>query len=187
MALQDILDAITAQADQQIADARKAHQQELTRMREQSERALATKKQETAVQKEEKKTQLRAKAEAYAQARKSSVILKKKQDLLDRAYEQALEKLTALPDEKVEPLLRWCVKQITAKGKIHPSKKHEKLLKKIAPSKQFSLEKATDAKGGFLFESTKQEQDFTFKHLVSEWLRPRTELDTSKKLFSKAA
>ena len=76
------------------------------------------------------------------------------------------------------------MKGITAKGEIHPSKAHAALLKKICPSEQFRIKEATNAKGGFLFISEKEEQDFTFEHLVEEVLRPKTELETSHTLFT---
>lgn len=184
MALQDILNAISAQADQQITDARATHQKALTQMREVSERSLATKKQEIAVQKEQKKIQLKAKAQAHAESAKRNAVLTKKQELLDRLYAKVTAELSTLPEAKVEELLRSCLKKISQKGTIHPSKKHAAALKKLAPSEQFKMGDATDACGGFLFISDKQEYDLTFEHLVEEMLRPETELSISHELFA---
>ncbi len=184
MALKDILAAITAQADKRIADARKEHQKALTHMREESERSLASKKQEVATSKKQKMEQLKSKAENLSLSHKRNAVLAKKKELLDRTYQAAIDELASLDDKELESLLRACLKNIKAKGSIHPSKKHEKLLKKICPSEQFKMKEATDAKGGFLFVSEKEEQDFTFEHLIEHVLRPETELDTSTLLFT---
>lgn len=184
MALQDILNAISEQADKQIADARSTHQKALTQMREASERSLAKKKQEIAVQKEQKKIQLKAKAHAHAESAKRNTVLIKKQELLDRLFAKVTAELSTLPENKVEELLRTCLKHIAQKGTVHSSKKHAALLKKIAPSEQFAMGKESNALGGFLFVSDKQEYDFTFEHLVEEILRPQTELAISHELFT---
>lgn len=184
MALQDILDAITAEADQQIAEARSVHQKALTEMREEGERKTAKRKQEIAVQKEARKEQMSAKAETHASMQKRNAILSKKQVLLDSAYDSVVEKLGTLDAGKVEPLLRACIKQITVNGEIRPAEKHAQLIKKLAPSEQFRMGDPVKSVGGFLFVSEKEEQDFTFEHLVQHVLRPATELETSQALFS---
>lgn len=184
MALQDILDAIIAQADQQITSARSGHQKRISEMREAAERSQAKKKQDLAMQKEKKKAQMQLKAQAHAETSKRNTVLQKKRELLDQLYSKTLEQLAALPDDKVEPVLRTCLKSITTKGTLHPSEAHAALLKKIAPSEQFTMGKPVSTKGGFIFSSPKAEQDCTLEHLVKEWLRPQTELDVSQKLFS---
>ncbi|PIR52935.1 hypothetical protein COU76_04125 [Candidatus Peregrinibacteria bacterium CG10_big_fil_rev_8_21_14_0_10_49_10] len=183
MALQDILDAISAQADQQIADARSAHQKAITQLREASERSLAKKKQDMALHKEEKKRQLKAKTEAHAEAHRRNSILQTKQELLNRLFGKVTDALAALPDAEVEPLLAACLKTINLHGTLLPAKKHAALLRKIAPSEQFTMGEETSARGGFLFVSEKQEADFTFEHLVQEALRPQMELEVSRDLF----
>jgi len=184
MAIQDILAAITQQADQRIADARTAHQKQLTLCREQSERELAKRKQEIAAQKEQRKTQLKAKAENHAAMLKRNAQLKKKQELLDRTYQKVVQDLSALPDDQIEPLLRQCIKSIKNEGTIHASEKHANLVKKLADSGKFTIGDTIKAKGGFRFVSKTQEQDYTFEHLVQETLRPKTELEISQLLFA---
>jgi len=184
MALNDILAAIVAQADQQIEDARQRHKKHLSELREKNERAIAKKKQEIAVQKEQKKQQLQAKAETHVSMLKRNALLLKKQQLLNETYAMVVEKLSSLSSAEAESLLRACVKQIKAKGVLHPAKGQEDVLKKIAPSEQFTIGDSIKAKGGFLFVSEKEEQNFTYEHLVSHLLRPHTEVDTAHELFS---
>ncbi len=187
MALQDILAAISAQADQQIQRARSEHHKQLTKMREQSERAIATKKQDIALQKEQRKAQLTAKAENHAAMYIRNAELSKKQELLDRTYDNVIAELSKLPDEDLKRLIESCLKGIKGKGAIHPAKKHESLLNKLADSSQLTIGESIDAKGGFKFISDTQEQDYTFEHLVSEVLRPKTELEISHLLFAPPA
>lgn len=185
MALQDILSAIISQADQQIKEARATHQKNLTKIREQGERTVASKKQEIAAQKEQRKAQLAAKAQNAAAMLKRNAQLNKKQELLDKTYAQVVEELSKLPHEKVEPLIRACLKAIRDEGTIHPAKEHEALLRKLADASRFTLGEPINAKGGFKFISKKKERDCTFEHLVSEVLRPVSELEISQLLFAK--
>lgn len=184
MALQDILKAITAEADQKITSERSAHQKRLSTMREQSEQRISKRKQEIAMQKEEKRQQMRAKSEAHAQMIERNAELKKKQELLDTLFTLVTKKLGSCSEDKAEALLKQCIKSIKSKGTIHPSKAHANLLKKIAPSEQFEMGDAVEATGGFVFSSDKEERDFTFEHLVSQYLRPRTEVETASELFN---
>jgi len=186
MALDDILAAITAQADHQIKEARSVHQKNLTKIREQGERTVATKKQEIATQKEQRKAQLTAKAQNASSMLKRNAKLQKKQELLNKTYENVVEELSKLPHEKVEPLIRACLKSIRDEGTVHPAKEHEGLVKQLADASRFQLGEPIKAKGGFIFISKTKEQDCTFEHLVSELLRPLTELEISELLFAKS-
>lgn len=186
MALQDIITAITQQADQKITDARSVHQKGLTKIREDGERTVAERKQEVARQKETKKAQMKAKAENAADMHVKNSLLSKKRDLLDKTYDEIVDELAKLPDEKMEPLMRACLKSITAEGTIQPADKHTALMKKLADSGQFKMGSTVKAKGGFRFISDKQEQDCTLEHLVAEVLRPATELKIADSLFTAA-
>lgn len=183
MALQDILDAITKQADAQIAQERSASQKRISALREESERNTAKKKQEIAQQKEERKEQMLKKAEAHSTMTQRNAELQKKQELLDNLYTLVVKQLASMPAESVEALLKHCLKAIKVKGEIHPSKAHRDILKKIAPSERFSIGEDVSASGGFVFVSDREEHDCTFEHLVAETLRPATEVETAHALF----
>ena len=187
MALQDIIAAITQQADLQIENARKKHQKRLTELREECERSIAKKKQEIAIQKEQRKEQLEAKAKTHAAMLKRNASLRKKQEMLDETYDLVVQELAKLDQQKTESLLRLCIKQVNTKGTIHPAHNHVELLKKIAPSDQFTIGETIESQGGFRFVSEKEEQDFTYEHLISHVLRPNTEVQTARDLFGSAA
>ncbi|MDP7247513.1 MAG: hypothetical protein QF741_02715 [Candidatus Peribacteraceae bacterium] len=184
MALQDILTAITQQADQKITDARSVHQKSLTKIREDGERTVAERKQEIARQKEVKKAQIKAKAENAADMHVKNSLLSKKRDLLDKTYDEVVDDLVKLPDDKLEPLMLACLKSITTEGTIQPADKHTALMKKLADSDKFKMGSTVKAKGGFRFISENREQDCTLEHLVAEVLRPATELEIANSLFT---
>ena len=76
------------------------------------------------------------------------------------------------------------LKSIRDEGTVHPASEHEGLLRKLADASRFHLGEPIKAKGGFKFVSKTKEQDCTFEHLVSEVLRPLSELEISQLLFS---
>lgn len=127
---------------------------------------------------------MKRKAELHAESNRRNAVLRKKHELLDRVFADAVEALSGLSDKETEALLGHCLKTIKNKGTIMPSKKHEALLKKIAKDDHFEFGKHIDASGGFIFESDKTDRDFTFENIVREMLRPKTELSAAISLFS---
>jgi len=129
---------------------------------------------------------MKAKAENAADMHVKNSLLSKKRNLLDKTYDEVVDDLAKLPDNKLEPLMRACLKSITTEGTIQPADKHTELMKKLADSSKFKMGSTVKAKGGFKFISDKQEQDCTLEHLVAEVLRPATELEIANNLFTAA-
>lgn len=182
MALQDIIAAIVSQADQEIEQHRAKHRQEISLIKEEAARYLASKKQEINQQKELKKKQLFSKAQAHASSLKRNSALQNKQELLNGLYEEVLSKMSALPEKDTEKILVACLKKLSKSGTIYPAKKHESIIKKLAET-GFKFGEAINSKGGFLFESATQEKDFTFESIIKNYVRPATELEFSHSLF----
>ncbi len=183
MALQDIITAITAQADREIATLRDAHEQRTKSLRDRHQTNLVSVRSAMAEQVAKRKEQLLLKMKTHVQGERRNRLSSAKQAVIHAAFTETLARLSALPDEKVEPLLRTLLKRIKAKGVLQTSKRHEALLRKLAPSEQFSLEIDPHAKGGFRFVGKTSEADFTFEHLVHGVLRPWKELDIAHLLF----
>lgn len=184
MALQDILDAITAEADQRIADARTAHQKRLSHLREESDRRILKKKQDINAQREEKKRQIRMKGEAAVTVRRRNMFLARKRSLLDAVYAHAEEALVALPEKQLRPLLERCLDLIEEVGTIRPAKVHASLLDTLLHNRlHLTVGAPLDVSGGFLFVSDRAERDCTFATIVREQLRPRTETMAVTQLF----
>ena len=182
MALADIIAAISAKADASIAAARKAHQQALSDLKDQATKSIDQNKQNIAMQKEAKKKQMRLKSEAHAQMIERNAELQKKQELLDQLYGAVVTELHNLSDSDKESLLKAFLAEISGAGEIRPAKCCEPILKKLV-SGDVTLGSTIDAAGGFIFTSDREEQDFTFEHIVATKLRPETEVETAKTLF----
>ena len=181
MAFQDILDAIIAQSDKQIEQARSAHQKTLTSLKEQSAQRTAGRKQDIAVQTDAKKKQLEAKAQAHGHMMNRNAVLRAKQTSIDSLYDDVLAKLLTLPEDKLKTLLEACLGKLPKEGTLMPSKQHEAAIKKIAGG--MTMGDSIDAQGGFIFVTDKQEYNFTFEHLVQTSLRPATEIEVAHSLF----
>lgn len=182
MALQDILDSITGDADKRIADAAADHKKRMKDMREESERSINRKRVQIAEQRDQKKRQLKEKAESHARMTRTKALLARKQEYMDKLYADVLDALAKLPKDKAETFLEKCLSSVKSKGVIVPAKAHEAALKKMLPA-GCELGKAIDSAGGFRFVSDKEERDFTFEFLVNDLLRPQTEVRIAHELF----
>lgn len=182
MALQDILDSITGDADKRIAEATAEHKKRMKDMREESERSINRKRVQITEQRDQKKRQLKEKAESHARMVRTKALLAKKQEYMDTLYADVLDALTKLPKDKTEALLEKCLSTVKGKGTIVPSKHHEAALKKMLPD-GCEMGKAIDSAGGFRFVSDKEEHDFTYEFLVRGLLRPQTEVKMAHELF----
>lgn len=187
MALQDIITAIVSQSDREITSLREAHEQRMNAMREQHDATLRGLKGDMAEQVETRKSQLLLKMKTHAQVERRNRLSSVKQAVINAAFAETLAMLSALPDDKIEPLLRACLKRIKGNGVLHASKRHEALLKKIAPSEQFTIECDPHAIGGFRFVGKTSEADFTLEHLVHGVLRPMKELEVAHLLLGTVA
>lgn len=183
MAIQDILDCISAHADARITEYRKAQQRRISDMREASERKMAGIKQALNVQKQQRREELLRKSEAHALNLKKNSILRKKKGLLDALFEETLTRLASLPEEQVIPLIKECLDRIQkGPGMIRPAPAHVHLMQKLLPS-SCTLGEPIDAHGGFVFISPTHEQNFTFDHLLLSALRPSLEIEIAASLF----
>lgn len=183
MALDDILQAITLQADQRLSAARTAHERRLAEMRELSDKEIERRTAEIDGQKTEKLNRMRQKIETASVLQARNAQLETKQSLVDDTYRSVIAAVVALPDERLEALFTACLKSIPSTGEILPAKKHAALLKRLATDVRFTVGEPIDAAGGFRFVSDDREVDCTIEALVDNVLRPATELDTAASLF----
>lgn len=187
MALQDIVTAITAHADREVAALRSAHERVVHALHAQHQDALNTLRSSLSERMEARKAQLISKTKAHAMIDRRNRIASAKQDLITVVFAETLGMLSTLPDGDIKPLLQACLQRIKGKGMLHPSKRHEALLRTLASSEQFTIGTSSDAAGGFLFVGTRSEADFTLEHIVHGLLRPRSELDIGRLLFEHSA
>jgi len=184
MALQDIITAIVAETDHEIMTLRAAHKERTTAQRKKHEEDLKTLRTTINEQVEIRKSQLLLRTKTHAAVDRRNRVSSAKQSVINAAFAEALAMLAVLPEDKAEKLLRSFLKRISGKGVLRASKRHEALLKKIAPSEQFTVESHPKAIGGFYFIGDRSEADFTFEHLVHGVLRPMKELEIAHLLFA---
>lgn len=182
MALDDILQAIKAHADSELAMARAAHERRTSEMRETSRRETERKEREIVGQKEQKLTHSAQKADVHAATLVRHAALKAKQRVLDDVYASVAVALAKAPESTIEALLRACLKNLPATGEIRPARAHAALLTKLA-HKDHAIGAPIDAAGGFVFVSKDRDVDCTFETLTERVLRPATELEISASLF----
>ncbi len=187
MALQDLLDGIVADAEQRIQAAKDAHKKRMAELRATTDRGIAKTAQGIAHQTEQAKMQMLQRAKSQAAMLRRHALLRKKQQMLDKIYDDVISALLALPEEKQQSLLQACLDRITGQGVVHPAAAHAGLLEKIAKHGRVEIGAPVEARGGFVFESASEVHDCTYDFIVGELLRSQTELDTVRSLFSRAA
>jgi len=183
MALKDIITAIVAEAERDIAQLRANHKNRVDSMREQYEKDVGALRLRLEKQLTARRDQLHAKTSTHSAVERRNRLAAAKQEALDAVFAETVKRLSALPDGQAEPILRACLDRIKDKGTILPSRRHATLLKKLAPSGKFTFGEPIEAEGGFRFVGTASDADYTFEHLVHGVLRPMKGLDIAKMLF----
>jgi vacuolar-type H+-ATPase subunit E/Vma4 len=182
MALQHILDAIVNDANNRIQQINANSKKHLKDAQEASEKRLTDSRKRIAESVDQKKRQLKEKTLSYALMHKRKVLLENKQQHMDDLYNTVLQKLTELPKDHMEKLLKACLGTLPSSGIIRPSAAHEAMLKKLLP-KDYEMGEAIAARGGFIFSNDTQEYNFTFEHIVHNILRPATEVHIAHEIF----
>lgn len=182
MALQDILDSIIGEADKRIADATATHRERMKVLREENDRATMRKRTQIGEELEQKKRQLKEKAESHVRMVRNKALIAKKQEYMNDVYGQVLQQLSNMPKDTTEKFLKACLSHVHGKGVLSPSKTHEAFLKNLLPA-GCEMGKAISAAGGFIFSSEKEEHNFTFEFLVHDLLKPATEIQAAQLLF----
>lgn len=187
MALDDIIQSILAEAE---SEAQKIKQQGIAEIevlkKDYQAKTEAEEKRIVALAKKEanKKTE---QAKFLALSQKKAALLTKKQAILDQVYQQALIKLSKLPETDYQKLIAGLIKKLEEKqGEIIPVKGKETLTKEALKKsgKPFQLSTKTVAgNGGFVFQTAKMTIDNRFSVLI-EHARSETEMAVSKILFS---
>lgn len=181
MAFQDILRALTADADKRIAAARDAKRAALDETRARLVAAADEKIASIETECERRKKNMERQVSAHALMTGRQAIMKAKHELMERTYERALDLLAGLDASTTEEFLRRLVDSCPEGGTIRPSEAHAAVLKKLAGSR--TIGEPVKSRGGFIHESDASERDFTYEVLVRDILRPATELSVANALF----
>ena len=196
MVLQDIISKIRSEAKLEVERIKKEGKKKVKEIKEENAKKVKAEKERLINQaKQEAENMIsQARYKAYAQAK--SLILRKKQEIIDQVYNQALDYLAKLDDNAYVNLITHFIKQLPdirdlpagKSGIIIPVKGKEDLTKKalVQSGRKYALaSKSIEGIGGFIFQSAKFEIDNTFTTLI-KLIRDKTEIEVSKILFGKS-
>ncbi|MBM3231302.1 hypothetical protein FJZ28_03160 [Candidatus Peregrinibacteria bacterium] len=183
MALHDVLAAIIAESDRQIASLKAQHERAVADAKAKAKQELEHTTMDLQTKYTEKSLQMNRKARQLADQIRRNALLQCKRNTLDEVYKSVVDRLSAESDAALEPLFGALLSRLSG-GEIRPTKKHAALLKKLLGSaKGFTFGESIDAKGGFLCISKTREEDCRLETIVHDILRPHTELTVSTQLF----
>lgn len=149
----------------------------------------------------EKEKELEQAAQKYLQERKDTMSHKVethikteakmeegtlKSQLLSMVLEQAVQKLSALPEKKQSEIATKMLQGISEKGTIFPAKGKKAFFEKLIQEQKSDLKVGSEApiSGGFLFEGARVDINASHKSIVENEIFPREESRISKVLFS---
>lgn len=181
MALKDIINTICDEAKKKAKIIKDEVAKKIKELEE--EYKAKAKEEEEKVLDEAKRDEERILDEAKFEARLSAknTLLAKKQELIDKVFEVALDKLATLSEDKYSKLLVSLLKQsseLEGRVEVVPVKGKEKITEEAIKGvkRDFVLStQTTDKKGGFILRSEDIEIDNTFEALFKE---RREELET---------
>ncbi|MDX9892865.1 MAG: V-type ATP synthase subunit E [Patescibacteria group bacterium] len=188
MALDDIKKAILAEADAEIKTVIQQGEQKIGQLKADWNRKLEEHKQAIVATAKRKATQKIQQTQFKLQAQAQTEIINQKQNIIDRVYKSALNKLNGLNDSDYVVLMIKLINRLPEEdGKLISAKGKEALLKKALKQsgRKFEvLAETANVSGGFVFRSKSVEIDNTFTSLINN-SRDWTVLEVSKMLFNR--
>ena len=186
MPLADINKAIMAEADKEIKAIKAEGEKKLEALKAEWAEKIKERQLKIIQDAQKKANQKIQQMQFKMQAQFQAEILKSKNEVINKAYNQASKKLGELSEKEYEDFMVKLIKKIdTAEGELISAQGKEKILKKALQKteKKFTIsEKTTKDAGGFIFQSSKLEIDNTFSRLIAD-LRDQTILEVTKILF----
>lgn len=178
MALSHILDAVSASAEEQIQTLTDSHEKRVLHMRESADNEISEIERTVRQRTDEQCRQLVSEAEARSLQEHGARMLAARREVLDEVYEEALQEIGNLPEDRVKPLvLEWLQSlPVESEGDIRPAERHEQLIREaLQKHSPITIGSSIQTSGGFRFESEKEERDYTFEGITHTVLRPKTE------------
>ncbi|MBU1018156.1 V-type ATP synthase subunit E [Patescibacteria group bacterium] len=190
MALQDILKKIEDEAKKKSAFIRQVADDEIKKIREEAQIKADARREEIEQKIETQSATVIEKSKILAGMEGRSQALRQKREVIDQAYEEVEEALDALSDDDYVSLLSDMMKhalKTVEKGTLVVPANRLQLIKDAIrkANADFEIDSEThDFKGGFVLMSGKVEINLSFPYLVQKIVRPATELEVAKILFS---
>ena len=186
MALDDIKKAILTEAQKAADDHKAEGQKKVESIQKELNQKIDDKKSEIIASAQRKANQKVQQAQFKIQSQTQSKVLDQKQQVINKVYKLALEKLAEIDDAKyVELIEKLITKLPEGDGQLISVEGKQDLLKKALENSGKEYELSTDTvggKGGFIFKSKKIEVDQTFKALINN-AKEQTFLAVTNKIF----
>ncbi len=186
MSLNNIIKTLETETQKEIEAIEQSTQESLAKLAKEYEQKLTNSKDEILTQ-ANSEAQRTADLHLFAeQTELKKQVLQKKRSLIDNIYQQAIGKLSKLPDSEYQKMIVTLLKQLPVQsGSIIPAQGREKVTREaVKKSKgQFQVSSETvDSAGGFIWYSEKMNIDNTFEQLVRN-AREETEIEIAQELF----
>lgn len=186
MALADILQKIQKETEEKLKKLEEGHKAKLKKLEDEYE-----KKKKVAAEDMEKKVaanveKIHNKAKILAKMEAKNKLLKEKRELIDKLFDEALEKLSK--SSEYEKFITSLMSRSSLEGDVYvvPAKgKEDETKKAIKESKKdYKLvDKPAPIKGGFILKTDKIEVDNSFESILKKELKYELELEIAKILF----
>lgn len=189
MALTDILQKITEEANKKSAFMKQVASKEIKKIEEEAKANAEAKKREIEEKIELNSISIIKKSKTLAQMAGRSQTLKEKREVIDKAYAEVESELDSMEDSKYSELMAKMLKHVmksAQKGSlIVPASRRKQMEDALDKTNaDFQIESETnESKGGFIVVSGKVEINLSFPYLIQRIVRPATELEVAKILF----
>jgi vacuolar-type H+-ATPase subunit E/Vma4 len=189
MAINDILNKIKDEANKKAAFEKQVTNDEIKKIKAEAEDNAKAKMHEIDNKVKDKCVSMAEQAKILANMESRSVLLKEKRMVISEAYKASLDELNALDDKAYTDLLISMFKSASKsmpEGElvVPANKKHQTESAMRNAGANFEIAKETnDFKGGFIVRSKKVEINLSFPYLMSNIVRPHTELEVAEILF----
>ncbi len=186
MALNDIKQSITQQAQQRADEIISQARSEANTLKQEWDKKHAEKQVKLLTAAQKKAQQKIQQASFSLQAQAQTLVLNKKQKALESVYVKALEELSKLDDVALVELFTSLLDKLPAvEGEIKATEAHQSAVKKAlkkSDAKATVSKEVIKAKGGFVFISDSVEIDNTFETLINN-IKEAITLDVANLLF----
>lgn len=190
MALTDILQKITNEANKKAAFIKQVANDEIRKIEKEAKAKADARKSEIEEKIETQSAAVIEKSKTLATMEWRSQILKEKREVIDQAYEEVKKKLNTLDSNEylklMTEMIKYAMKSVEKGSLIVPADRRKQTEEAVQQAgAEYQVESETnDFKGGFILSSGKVEINLSFPYLVQKIVRPATELEVAKILFS---
>jgi len=190
MALSDILQKINDEAGKKAAFMKQVVDDEIAKIKTEAMTKAEEKKAAMTEKAQSKSESVREKAAILAKMEGRNKLLSEKREVIDDVYAEASKELSHLSGSDLSHLLVSMVKsagKAMPKGHLTVATGHKKDVEEAISKAgvDYSIrDESSDIDGGFVVSDGKQEINLSFNYLLRSQIRPNTELDIAKTLFS---